>query len=190
MNTFLAAVGYLSIAAVGVSVYRMVMTLSRERRLRPRDLGLAAAFSVALLVVFVAVLDVEAAGTSWLLLAAGAVAGIAVVRTAEMRAVGGEVLVKRSHWFLVVWAVGFAYAQLALLGLAPGGPASGLGAMFFATGATLGSSVTMLYRRGRELGTGAGTCPHCGTSTHAGAPRCHGCGWRIVFAAPSGEPQA
>lgn len=191
MSSLLRVVGYLSVAAVAFSVFVMIRSLGSEYRLRSRDLVVAAGFSTAFLALYAWLLDVATSGWTWALLVAGLVIGFAAGRITALRVVGEDVYARRSLWLVGPWVLGFAYAQLAVLGALPGGSDTGLRAMFLATGVTVGVSVSMGVRRAQVLEAAAShpstdetpgveNCPHCSKPIPPAAQFCGDCGWRVV----------
>ena len=190
MDTLLRLVGYLSVPLVVLSVWVIVRGLGTEYRLRIRDLSVTVLFSVAVLVLFVVVLDVDTPGWAWGLAIAGFLAGALVGRATAVRAIDGEMLARRSAWACGAWLVGFAYAQLAVLGALPGGSEAGLGAMFLATGIAVGTSVSMGLRRsqviaaasaaGKPASEATAACAHCGRRNLVAARFCGECGWHLI----------
>lgn len=188
MDTLLRLIGFLSIPLVAVSCFLMVRGLGSEYRLRVRGLVITAAFAVAVLWLFNAVLDVEMSSTSWALGFVGAVAGVFVGRATRLRVAGDDVFAQRTPWAVAAWLLCFGYAQLAVLGLLPGAYEGGLDAMFLATGVAVGTSVSLALRRSQtaavagEVGSTAApaTCPHCGRPNSTTSHFCGRCGWRVV----------
>ena len=196
MDTVLRFVGFLSIPLVALSVFLMVRQLGRDRPLRDRDLLLSLLFSVGVLVLFILLLDAEASAIEWLLGALGFAVGALVGRATPLRAVAGEVYARGTPWAFGVWVIGFGYAQLAVLGVIPGGDESGLSAMFLATGVSIGTVVATTIRRSRLATSAAGqsasaaagsVCPNCGSPTACTGHFCGRCGWTIVLRATESE---
>lgn len=189
MVTVLRLVGFLSIPLVAVSVFVVVRRVGEQFRLRTRDLAITFVVSVAVLALFWIALDVEMSATEWGLGAVGLVAGAVLGRLPPMHRRGDDVYARRTWWSLVLWFVGFAVAQLAVLGALPGGQAAGLGAIVAATGLTVGSTLTLALRRSRlaaaapsaETGPTSGVeCAHCGALNPVSIHFCSNCGWRVL----------
>lgn len=187
MDTFLRIVGFASVPLVAASVFIMIRQLGSEYRLRVRSLVLTAAFSIAVLWLFNAVLDVATQWTAWALAAGGVVAGIVVGRITPLRAARDEVFAQRTLWAVGAWLLCFGYAQLAVLGALPGALRGGLDAMFLATGIAVGTSVSLVLRRSTVAAKGqtaaSGTheaCANCSRPNPTGAQFCSQCGWHVV----------
>jgi hypothetical protein len=188
MVTVLRVLGFLSIPLVALSVFVVVRHLGEQYRLRTRDLVLTGAVSVAILVLYSVVLDVETSTAQWALGAAGLVVGVVVGRATPMHRRGDHVHAQRTWWTLAMWFVGFAVAQLAVLGALPGGREGGLGAIFVATGLSVGSTLTLALRRSKLAATPATetepssdvTCAHCGVPNRPSVRFCSHCGWRVL----------
>jgi ribosomal protein L40E len=190
MDMLLRLVGILSILLVAWSVFVLVRHLGAEARVRGRGLVVTLLVSIAILLLFAWVLDAGTSAGEWALGAAGVAAGVGVALLTPMRRVGGEVYARRTGWAFAAWVVGFAFAQLAVLGVVPGGQEGGLAAMFLATGLSVGTALTMGIRRTRlatapgegMAGTATGGfCAHCGTANPGSVRFCNRCGWRVLL---------
>jgi hypothetical protein len=163
----------------------MVRSLKKERTITIRSL---------LLQVIISIVDVDHLyrpseylrpdGWSWVLIAAGLVAGGLQSRTTALTVRGDRVLGKRSGWFLIVWGLAFTITQL-LAVFARGGMASyGLLTIYFATGLSIGANLGLFMRRQQVLSHSgaptAMTCPGCGTEMQPGTRFCTGCGRELA----------
>lgn len=181
MEVFLKILGYLSLVLLVVSVYFMVRSVGRQRRLSLRTLIVPLVSVILFLIIYSLILDISPPAIASAFLAlAGLGVGIFWGRTTALSAKGTEVYGRRSAWYVVVWGISIAITQVLALLSTPSTVSWGLSTIYFSTGLAYGMNGYLLFRRWKVLsGRREGpqhTCPACGAKIKTGGKFCPGCG--------------
>ena len=141
-------IGLLSILLVILSIFLMIRSIGKARRITARSLLIQMGTAPAFLLVYSLVLGVSVA-FKWaipLVILGVGVGGLWGFNTAlSLR--GKNVFGTRSIWYLVLWGVSFTLTQLLALAATEGLVAGGLATMCFSMGTALGMNGGLLLRR-------------------------------------------
>lgn len=211
LDVVLRIIGALSVPLLVVSIFFMIKNLRRASPVRPKGLALQTLSPLLVFVVYALLLSLDppkiASGALFVL---GIGLGVASSLTTRLGLEAGEVIGRRSIWYLVAWAVTFSVTQLLAVFARAEHAAWGFATLYFSLGLTLGTNGTLLARRQRVLAgdepaaelapapavagpapppspTGAGAapqpqwgCPGCGRPVDPGARFCTRCGVRLA----------
>ena len=157
LTPLLRIVAILSIPLIIFSVYLMVKSIGRARRVTERSLLIQLCTSPAILLIYAVFLGVTIA-LKWAipigLLGLG-IGGITASSTA-LTLKGTNVYGTRSTWYVLLWGASFALTQFLVVFASSGLVAGGLATMCFSTGVAVGTNVSLLLRRRQLLTTGVG----------------------------------
>lgn len=140
-------IGFLSIPLVVLSIFLMIRSIGKARRITSRSLLIQMGTAPAFLIIYSLALGIGVA-LKWavpLVLLGAGVGGFWGLNTAlSLR--GSEVVGTRSIWYLVLWAVSFTLTQALALLATDGMTAGGLATMCFSTGTAVGMNGGLLLR--------------------------------------------
>ena len=149
--------GILSIPLIIFSVYLMVRSIGRARRITQRSLVIQLCTSPAVLLIYALILGISIS-LKWAipigLLGLG-IGGITASSTAlSLRR--SNVYGTRSTWYVLLWGASFVLTQTLVVFASSGLAAGGLATMYFSTGVAAGTNVSLLLRRRQLLASGVG----------------------------------
>lgn len=200
LDIALRILGILSIPLLIWSVVVMIKNLKKPRPLRTKDLVVQTLTPVAVFIVYALLLGLDPPRVpSALLLVAGLALGALSSRATRLWLAGGQVIGRRSVWYLVAWSATFAITQALSAFARPEYAAWGFSTMYFSFGLTLGTNAMLAMRRQRVLdgveqsaappatpalalsAAAAGVpCASCGHPSPPGARFCTRCGVRLA----------
>jgi hypothetical protein len=156
LTPLLKIVGFLSIPVVVVSIFLMIKSIGRRRRISQRGLLIQLGLSPTFLVVYALLLGVGVA-VKWAipLIVVGLGIGLFWGQGTRLDVRSGETYGTRSIWYLLAWGVSFVLTQMLALFASDGATAGGLAVMVFSTSAAVGMNGLLLLRRSTLL-SGAG----------------------------------
>ncbi|MCL1693317.1 MAG: hypothetical protein M3096_06515 [Actinomycetia bacterium] len=141
-------VGLLSIPMMAFIMWSLIRQVRKPSAVRPGWTAIGLVMAPVMLIVNLVFLRQAAPGTLGVaLLVFGIGFGAAWGFTARLSMRDEKVIADRSILHLVFWAMSFGLTQLLATFAAAEVVAGGLAAMFFATGATLGTSMNLLVRQ-------------------------------------------
>jgi|GEM_PF-5398288 len=148
MDIFLKILGFLAIGGLVLAVVVMVRSLGKALPVRLRRQLTEVGMSVVVLVVYVAILGVTPVGwLSALLFALGLAVGYLTSRSVGLELRDGDVLSRRSTWYLILWVATIAITQFLALFSSWGAVAFGVATVYFSTAVVVGRNGTLLVRR-------------------------------------------
>ena len=145
-------IGFLSIPLVLFSVYMMVRSIGRARRITRKSLYIQLGMSPVFLIVYSLLLGVSIA-FKWAIplvvlgLGVGGFWGLSTALTLR----GRQVMGTRSTWYIILWGASFALTQTLALFASEGATAGGLATMCFSMGTAVGMNVSLLLRHHQLL---------------------------------------
>ena len=149
-------IGLLSIPLVLFSVYMMVRSIGRARRVTRKSLFLQLGMSPVFLIVYSLLLGVSIA-FKWAIplvvlgLGVGGFWGLSTALTLR----GSQVMGTRSTWYIILWGASFALTQTLALFATEGAAAGGLATMVFSMGTAVGMNAGLLLRHHLLLSSGS-----------------------------------
>lgn len=149
-------VGFLSIPLVLFSVYMMVRSIGRARRITRRSLFIQLGMSPVFLIGYSLLLGVSIA-FKWAVplvvlgLGVGGFWGLSTALTLR----GSQVMGTRSTWYIILWGASFALTQALALFATEGAAAGGLATMCFSMGTAVGMNAGLLLRHYMLLSSSA-----------------------------------
>ena len=152
LTPLLKLVGFLSIPVVVFSVFLMVKSIGRRRKIGQRGLLIQLGLSPTFLIVYALLLGLGVA-MKWAipLILLGLGLGLFWGQGTRLDVRGGETYGTRSIWYLVAWGASFAITQFLVLFASEGAAAGGLAVMVFSTSAAVGMNGLLLLRRSMVL---------------------------------------
>lgn len=209
LDVVLRIVGVLSVPLLVVSIVFMVKNLRRAYPVRPKGLALQTLSPVLVFVVYALLLSLDPPKlASGALLVVGIGLGVVSSLATKLVLDSGQVVGRRSVWYLVAWAASFSVTQLLAVFARAEYAAWGFTTLYFSLGLTLGTNAMLLVRRQRILGGEEipaeltvtppaiaappayappgpqprllPRCPGCGRPVEPGARFCTGCGVRLA----------
>jgi len=157
LTPLLRLAAILSIPLIIFSVYLMVKSIGRARRITQRSLLIQLCISPAVLLIYAVFLGVTI-DLKWAipigLLGLG-IGGITASST-SLALRGSSVYGTRSTWYVLLWGASFTLTQILVVFASSGLVAGGLATMCFSTGVATGTNVSLLLRRHQLLTTGFG----------------------------------
>lgn len=210
LNVALRIVGALSVPLLIISIVFMIKNLRRAYPVRPKGLALQTLTPVLVFVIYALLLSLDPPKiASGVLFVVGIGLGVVSSLTTRLGLDSGQVVGRRSIWYLVAWAVTFSVTQLLAVFARSEYAAWGFTTLYFSLGLTLGTNAMLFVRRQRILAgdespadltlTAPGPapapayavpgpvlappparCPGCGRPVDPGARFCTGCGVRLA----------
>jgi len=148
MDIFLRILGFLAIGGLALAVAMMIRSLGKALPVRLGRQLVETIVSVVILIVYVAILGVTPVGwLSAVLFALGLAVGYLTSRSVDLELRDGDVVSRRSTWYLVLWAATIAITQLLALTASWGAVAFGVATVYFSTAVVVGRNGTLLVRR-------------------------------------------
>ena len=145
-------VGFLSIPIVAFSMFLMIKSIGRRRRIGQRNLLIQLGLSPTFLIVYALLLGLSVS-PKWAipLIIMGLGIGLFWGNSTQLDARGGEIYGTRSIWYLLMWGLSFILTQVLVLFATEGLAAGGLAVMVFSTSAAVGMNGLLLLRRSALL---------------------------------------
>jgi len=149
-------IGFLSIPLVAFSIFLMIRSIGKARRITARSLLIQMGTAPLFLLFYSLVLGVSVA-FKWAvpLVALGAGLGGLWGFNTALSLRGADVVGTRSIWYLVLWGVSFTLTQLLALFATDGMTAGGLATMCFSMGTAVGMNGCLLLRHRQLLSVAA-----------------------------------
>ncbi len=179
MEILLKVVGYISILALIISFAFMIKTLGRARRLNVRSLIVPILISIAFLVLYRALLDLnKLTGVSIGLVIFGMAIGIIWSRTTRLTIKGRTVFAQKSVWYVIIWGLSIIITQFLAMTATQELVTYGLSTVYFSTGLVVSTNTGLFARYIKNLRTvPADTwCSSCGKVNSQGTNFCTQCG--------------